>query len=344
VDFRGLSVQGGDFVDAELGSRLMKADAPETVARAYCELAANRKAIVFTPTVPVARATAEAFVSRGVPAEYLDGSMRHGIRRDTLNRFRNGDTKVLTNCNVLTEGFDEPSVDCIIIARPTRSPVLYPQMLGRGLRPFAQKKDCLVLDVVGSTADLQLQTAAGMFGLEPEELEDRTVHEAKLYQHASQKGKGKGVARAVSAGSTSGPNNGRLVSYEIDVFTGQRRLNWLSAENGARVLAVPGGAVYVTQTQQGYGVFHRQARSQPKLLIDELTEEYAMGAAEDAARRLGAAPLVDRQAKWRLRPATPVQIRRLSVLGHRNKAGSRMTQGEASDLITRLEATQYGES
>jgi len=57
---------------------------------------------------------------------------------------------VVANCAVLTEGFDEPSVDCVIVARPTRSKTLYVQMIGRGTRLYPGKDDCLILDLVGA--------------------------------------------------------------------------------------------------------------------------------------------------------------------------------------------------
>jgi len=67
-------------------------------------------------------------------------------RLETLKGFSEGKYKVLTNCQILTEGFDEPSIDCIVLARPTKSGTLFAQMVGRGTRKFPLKKDCLVLD------------------------------------------------------------------------------------------------------------------------------------------------------------------------------------------------------
>ena len=66
---------------------------------------------------------------------------------------------MVANCAVLTEGFDEPSVDCIIVARPTQSAPLYQQMLGRGTRTYPGKTDCLVLDVVGVSTQHTLPAA-----------------------------------------------------------------------------------------------------------------------------------------------------------------------------------------
>ena len=83
---------------------------------------------------------AETFNQAGIEAEALDSTTPLPERRNILNRLRTGETRVLANCAVLTEGFDEPSVDCIIIARPTRSRPFYQQMLGRGTRTYPVKR------------------------------------------------------------------------------------------------------------------------------------------------------------------------------------------------------------
>src|SRR5207248_11657384 len=102
-----------------------------------------------TPTVALAYAMAETFCAAGIAAEALDGTTPLATRRAILQRLHTGATRVVANCAVLTDGFDVPSVVCIIMARPTQSAVLYQQMLGRGTRIYPGKTDCLILDVVG---------------------------------------------------------------------------------------------------------------------------------------------------------------------------------------------------
>src|SRR5213594_4592660 len=110
---------------------------------------------------------AETFWRAGIAAEALDATTPLATRRAILQRLHTGATRVVANCAALTEGFDEPSVDCIIIARPTQSAVLYQQMLGRGTRTYPGKTDCLVLDVVGISTHHTLHTAATLFGCTP---------------------------------------------------------------------------------------------------------------------------------------------------------------------------------
>src|SRR5512145_3274255 len=169
ADFNALRTQQGDFVKAELETLLLAANAPAQVLAAFQTHAADRKALLFTPTVALAYAMAETFCAAGTTPL--------ATRRAILHRLHTGATRVVANCAVLTEGFDEPSVDCIIIARPTQSAVLYQQMLGRGTRTYPGKTDCLVLDVVGVSTHHTLHTAATLFDCDAERLARQSVLE-----------------------------------------------------------------------------------------------------------------------------------------------------------------------
>src|SRR5712664_1720906 len=177
ADFDTLRTQQGDFVEAELETLLLAANAPAQVLAAFQRHAADRKALLFTPTVALAYAMAATFRTAGIPAEALDGTTPLATRRAILRRLHTGETRVVANCAVLTAGFDEPSVDCIIIARPTQSAVLYQQMLGRGTRTYPGKTDCLVLDVVGVSTQHALHTAATLFDCEARQLAQQSVLE-----------------------------------------------------------------------------------------------------------------------------------------------------------------------
>ena len=95
--------------------------------------------------------------------------------------FRGGDVQVLANCGVLTEGFDEATVACIIIARPTQSRALYLQMVGRGTRRHPGKADCLIIDLVAAATRHELQTTATLFGLAPQAVAQRGGKSKRVY-------------------------------------------------------------------------------------------------------------------------------------------------------------------
>lgn len=127
-----------------------------TVVSAYKKHADGRKAVVFCAGRFQAENMARLFRQMHIPCAHVDGKMSVKKRREILKDFSDGKFKVLCNVNVLTEGFDEPSVDAVLLARPTRSLGLYIQMLGRGLRLYEGKKDCIVIDFCGVTENEDL--------------------------------------------------------------------------------------------------------------------------------------------------------------------------------------------
>lgn len=157
-----IKTTGGDFSESSLTDALLTADAQRFVVNAFFEHARDRKTIVFTPTIAAARAFNDQFIAAGVRSAVIWGTMPAEDRRLALKRFETGELEVIVNCMVLTEGFDEPSASCAIIARPTRSAALYVQMVGRVLRKHPSKRDALVLDVVGASQDHKLATLADL--------------------------------------------------------------------------------------------------------------------------------------------------------------------------------------
>ena len=217
VDFSKVRVSHGDLVDADVADALMAADAPAHLAAAFVHHAVDRKALVFTPTVAVAHAMAAALVGVGVRAEALDGTMAGDDRRGILGRLRTGVTQVVTNCAVLTEGFDESSIDCVVVARPTRSKPLWIQMVGRGVRPHPGKKECLVIDLVGATSRHDLVSLASLAGVDPDAVEKATVT-AALAARRQQKEEAERAA-------------GRLVAASVNLFADRQRNPALSDRN-----------------------------------------------------------------------------------------------------------------
>ncbi|MEV0151561.1 DEAD/DEAH box helicase [Nonomuraea sp. NPDC050733] len=167
-----VKVSGGDYQVADLGNRLTDVNAPEEVAKAYAELAGKRPGVCFWPTVATAIRATEALKAQGIMAATIWGSMDLEDRRRTLQAYADGEIQVLTNAMVLTEGWDAPRAEVCVIARPTRSPALYVQMVGRVLRPYPGKEDALVLDIAGVTMDHKLATLADLTSGRVKEVQD----------------------------------------------------------------------------------------------------------------------------------------------------------------------------
>src|SRR5262245_40923020 len=156
VSVEDVGVQGGDFVADELSRAINTKERNRLVVENYLELAADRKALVFAADLKHAMSLAEMFQMQGVNAVWVSGETPLSLRRSFLEKLRKGEIRVIVNCMVFTEGFDEPSLDAILVARPTRSLVLYCQLIGRGLRPYSGKKDCLFIDFVNNSSKHRL--------------------------------------------------------------------------------------------------------------------------------------------------------------------------------------------
>lgn len=130
---------------------------------------ADRKTLVFFPLVRLSATFAEIARGLGLPAEHIDGESSD--RKEILARFHRGDTRILSCAALLSEGYDEPSVDCIVMMRPTQSRTLYCQCLGRGFRICEGKTDLLVLDPLWLSGEHSLVRPANLVAATEDEAE-----------------------------------------------------------------------------------------------------------------------------------------------------------------------------
>jgi DNA repair protein RadD len=153
VSGSGVALSGGDYVVSQLAAKL---DVAELVDRACDELvklgADRKKWLVYGVTVEHATHIHQALTKRGISAALVTGQTSKVEREYTIAAFRSGQYRALVNVAVLTTGFDVPAVDLIALMRNTKSPVLYTQIAGRGMRTVAGKSDCLWCDFTDTTA------------------------------------------------------------------------------------------------------------------------------------------------------------------------------------------------
>lgn len=167
-----VKTRNGDLAEGDLGKAMAQAKAGPLVAAAYLELARDeagelRRGICFAPTVETATAFMHEFRAAGIPTELVIGTTPTAERQAKYAATHEGSNKVLMSVGVLTTGFDLPTIEVAVIARPTKSPGLYQQMVGRVLRLSPGKSEALILDVVGagrlglaSIVDLDLDGSA----------------------------------------------------------------------------------------------------------------------------------------------------------------------------------------
>lgn len=215
----------GDFQDEDLGAAMVDADAGNTMVKAYQEHLAGKRTAAFAPSVYSAKRFAETFSEAGIPTEVITGATSDETRRGIYERFRVGITLVIWSVGVLTEGWDAPWCGGILNARPTESSGLYIQIVGRGLRPFPAggKTECIVLDVVGSSAKHRLIS-----------LKDLAGHEGDPRETIAGYTDEDGTEELT--GEYIDPNvkdflDGELVAEEVDLFADSDSA-WLQTDGG----------------------------------------------------------------------------------------------------------------
>jgi DNA repair protein RadD len=149
-DLVGVDVRQGDYVSSQLEERMDNAKLVADIVSTWHKHGERRKTVCFASGVGHSIHLRDEFVNSGVKAEHIDGSTPKPERDATLARLRSGEIELVTNCMVLTEGWNMPAIGTCILARPTRQMGLYRQMVGRVLRPDEGKTDAIILDHSGA--------------------------------------------------------------------------------------------------------------------------------------------------------------------------------------------------
>jgi hypothetical protein len=139
----------------------------------------RRKTVVFAVNVQHSIHIRDEFLKAGVRAEHIDGSTPKAERDATLARLASGEIELVTNCMVLTEGWDCPPASCVVLARPTRHMGLFRQMVGRVLRPAPGKTDAIVIDHAGAVLQHGFVEDAVEWTLDPEQRATAPEHVAR---------------------------------------------------------------------------------------------------------------------------------------------------------------------
>lgn len=152
IDTSGARVKGGDFVAGDLQASATSRRVVGDIVNEWVAHAAGKRTVLFATSIAHSQTMVTEFRRLGVPAEHIDGEMPTAERDAILRRLRSGETLVVCNCNVLTEGFDCPELEVAILARPTLSVSLFLQMVGRVLRPAIGKAMARIHDHAGCLA------------------------------------------------------------------------------------------------------------------------------------------------------------------------------------------------
>lgn len=149
-DMSGARIMRGDFAAGQLADRCNMPDLIGDIVSEWRKHALGLRTVCFAVNVEHSYEIVDEFYDAGVAAEHLDGDTPEHARDAILARLASGETQVVSNCLVLTEGWDLPTLECVIAARPTASLNLHLQMIGRVLRPHPDKRACIILDHAGN--------------------------------------------------------------------------------------------------------------------------------------------------------------------------------------------------
>ncbi len=144
-DLSGVRTQAGDWHEGDLGEAMDKPQLVADITRTWIERGENRPTLAFAVNRAHARHIQAGFQEAGIPCGYIDSFTDRADRNEVARKFNSGALKVVANVGCLTTGIDW-DVRCIILARPTKSEILFTQIIGRGLRTADGKSDCLILD------------------------------------------------------------------------------------------------------------------------------------------------------------------------------------------------------
>jgi ATP-dependent helicase IRC3 len=370
ADLSRVKSTSGDFQTGALSKAVNNDDINTLTVRAWLSKAAARKStLVFCVDLAHVASLTATFRQYGLDARFVTSETNHQIRLERLNAFKNGEFPVLLNCGIFTEGTDIPNIDCVLLARPTKSRNLLVQMIGRGLRKHAGKGNCHVIDMVASL-EMGIMTTPTLFGLDPHELvkdadasamkeiKDRKVSEREREEQAREMAPPipNQLRKQLSGSITFTDYNN--VNDLIEDTSGERHIRalspfaWVQIAEERYILSSSSGdyltiqkgieqhEVILTQklSKENVSARTKAPYMRPRLIAKSINFEGAVSAADTLAKEKFPFEIVSKGAGWRRKPATQAQVDMLNKFrGEDDKLSvNTITKGGAGDQITKL--------
>ncbi|CRK11361.1 hypothetical protein BN1723_001732 [Verticillium longisporum] len=360
----------GDFQAGEL-SRVVNTDQiNEITVRSWLARAQGRKStLVFCVDLAHVAGLSQKFRRFGLDARFVTGDTPTIERSEILRAFRNGEFPVLVNCGVFTEGTDIPNIDCIILARPTRSRNLLVQMIGRGMRLHAGKTNCHIIDMV-SSLETGIVTTPTLFGLDPGELlEKASMDDIKSsMERKDDETLRRQAAYSDTATSGSSPESMSISFTEyssvydlIEDTSGEKHIRsmsqyaWVRVGQDKYVLCAPNGSFIrleriENQSDPSKPLFHavemralppeisKSPYAAPRELLQATTFADAVHGSDKYASEAFPHVFIHRYQSWRKKPPTQGQIDFLNKMRPKDEplAEGEITKGQATDMITKI--------
>ncbi len=327
ISLDAVSERGGDFAESELSREINNTARNELIVKSWFKMAQNRRTLVFCIDIQHGKDLAQQFRLSGVKADCVWGTDPE--RAQKLERYKRGEICVLTNCGVLTEGYDDWRISCVILARPTLSQLLFVQMIGRGTRipdgvrnllevptHQATKRNCFIIDVVDNTKQHRVVSLPTIFGL-ANDYDFRGDSVTKRSRRDQERGHaeeaGPAVAQAYQIASTIETVDLFAPKWKDDVLN-RSVLQWF--RSGSSFLLPLPGKDHITVTNGNGWVAHGELEGQKFRSGALATLPEALGYSERMLNYLGRklSEELRREDQSRNETMTPIQERLLSVL------------------------------
>lgn len=359
----------GDFQSGELSEVINTTQVNEITVRSWLAKAEGRKStLAFCVDLEHVSGLTNTFRAHGIDARFVTGDTPKAERSARLDAFRSWEFPVLVNCGVFTEGTDIPNIDCVLLARPTKSRNLLVQMIGRGMRLHPGKVDCHIIDMVASL-ETGIVTTPTLFGLDPSELvENASPDDMKRLQDRknAEEERNESVAKVPSNKNqgaitntvtftdydsvfdliedTTGEHHIRAMSPYAWVCIGQDR--WiLTNSNGSYIKLernfkeeAGDDQFLITEVAALSPAISKSPFAKARKIAKALTLDDAIHAADTYASKKYPFQFISRSQKWRNTPATEGQLAFLNKLRPQKDqlAPESLTKGKAGDMITKV--------
>lgn len=319
--FEKISSNNGDFAINDLSEAVNTPERNAFIASKFKEYASERKGIAFCCDVQHCKDLSDAFKDSGFESAAVWGNMEFLERKRTLEAFKNGQIQIVASCGVLTEGYDEPTVNAVIMARPTKSSGLFTQCVGRGLRLWPGKENCMVLDFTD-----QHHTLDGIMSL------SNTLPEAALIEDRQEKEREE---------IDYSPKIEVLEECDcvFDIL-GSTRFIWVQVDDEWSLQDDDRNEIVMRPSCGGYiADLYSFDGSSSQIVINPLPLEYCSGVCEDFARRHLKIAFADMRAPWMLNDAAPTQSQH-DYLEKKGAYTEGMTRGQASIEMRKIIASK----
>ncbi|KAI9684350.1 MAG: hypothetical protein M1829_002160 [Trizodia sp. TS-e1964] len=357
----------GDFQPGSLSKAINTKKINEVTVRAWLSRAIKRKStLVFCADIAHVSDLTAHFREYGIDARPVTSNTHRLARGELLDAFRKGEFQVLVNCGIFTEGTDIPNIDCVLLARPTKSRNLLVQMIGRGMRLYEGKINCHVIDMVASL-EAGIITTPTLFGLDPSELVEGLDPQALLKKKEQKLSRTNNLHQDINHGPQptepclEPPTQNITFTDYSSIFDlledssddrhirSLSRLAWVNVDAEKFILSNNlGDFITLEKTKPNFYEIRFTQRlidsssgspyMRPRQIASATSFVDAVHAADTYAKErfLRHATLLD--LPWRQKPATEGQIALLNRLKgiNDNHAIKLLTKGRAADLITKL--------